>query len=231
MYQKCIPINILRNIAKTLKVSNMGPVSPTYCSVKDSKEIYDCDAMDHSLPEEIRSCRVCPGKCSWKKHWKEEIKHDYVQKEQTTTSGAIRQKYESKLGRSITWVEVMDALKMDIAEKKKDLVALVETFLRHIRQRRKLAFNPRMQCVEAGRFVNDVIVYLIGIEQMNQNGRDRAKRIDALQKLGQLTSPYTEPRDVLEANEQSRGPFWIPTSPSCSAYNRTKKKHRWRCKK
>ena len=29
MYQKCIPTNILRNIAKILKVSNMGPVSPT----------------------------------------------------------------------------------------------------------------------------------------------------------------------------------------------------------
>ena len=181
------------------------------CGLKDNTENYECDSMDHSLPEETRTCRVCPGKCSWKVHSRQEFAWYCKQEAETTTSGAIKQKYESKLNKNLTSEELMGALNGDFAEKKKDLVVLIETVLRHIRQLnqivRKLYSNPQMPCGEAGRYAHDVIIQLIGIEQ-NVNpllplSPDQEKRIDALRKLGQLTSPYyTQLRGGLERNEQ-----------------------------
>ena len=109
------------------------------------------------------------------------------------------------MNRNLTSEEAIDALHVDFAEKLKDLVVLIETVLRHIRQLnqivRKFTSNLQLQCVEAGRYVNDAIIYLIGIEQ-NENWRDPEKRIDALRKLGELTSPYAKPWGRLESYEQ-----------------------------
>ena len=175
------------------------------CGLNDNTENYECDSMDHSLPEETRTCRVCPGKCSWKVHNKQGSAWYCKQEAETTTSGAIKQKYERKLNRNLTWEQVMGALNVDYAEKKTDLVVLVETILRHTRQLNqiasKLLSNPHMQCAEAGRHVYDVINYLITMKH-NENWRDREQRIDVLRKLAQLTSLYTQQRDGLESNEQ-----------------------------
>ena len=94
----------------------------------------------------------------------------------------------------------MEALKTDIVEKKKVLVALVESVLRYIRKVNEIVLRicpaepiRQLQCVSAGKFANFVIVQLIDIEQNEDYCEDRWKKIDGLMKLKKLTSPYVQP--------------------------------------
>ena len=94
----------------------------------------------------------------------------------------------------------MEALKTDIVEKKKVLVALVESVLRYIRKMNEIVLRispaepkKQLQCVSAGKFANFVIVQLIDIEQNEDYCEDRWKKIDGLMKLKKLTSPYVQP--------------------------------------
>ena len=160
------------------------------CGIEDDK--VNCGVMDHSLPEEIRTCRVC--KCSWEVHHNDTYKWECEQEKQTTTSIAIKQKYETILDKNLTQEEVTEALKVDIAEKKKDLVDLLTTVLRYIRKVNEISLRicstPKtLHCLQVIKYVNEVIVYLVHVEQKD-HWVDYQKRVRELKKLSLLTSRY-----------------------------------------
>ena len=65
------------------------------CGLK--KEKFACDVMDHSMPEESRTCRVCPDKCSWDLHASvKPFKWICVKEPQSSTFYAIKKKYETE---------------------------------------------------------------------------------------------------------------------------------------
>lgn len=57
LYQLSLPFGVRVTNCETCQIS-----CHIDCGLKGGK--VDCDVMDHSMPEESRTCRVCPGNCS-----------------------------------------------------------------------------------------------------------------------------------------------------------------------
>ncbi len=110
------------------------------CATQDEKA--NCDVMDHTIPEETRTCRVCPGKCSWNLHASEpfightlrvhikRFKWYDCEGKQSTTTGALKKTYETRLKKELNLPKIMEMLAAEIRTQKKDAVEQVITILR-----------------------------------------------------------------------------------------------------
>ena len=80
------------------------------CGVNQKKA--DCEVMDHSMPENVRTCRVCLGKCSWKVHANQPFKWEFSSEK--TSSVVVKKKYETELNKTLTSEELLDVLEEEM---------------------------------------------------------------------------------------------------------------------
>ena len=95
------------------------------CGLTDN--LYDCNVMDHSMEENIRTCRVCPKKCLWNVHANESFKWINENESQTVSLNLLKRNYDTT--RDLTWQEFADQLEADIEETKREMAELIETSL------------------------------------------------------------------------------------------------------
>ena len=148
----------------------------------------DCDAMDHSVPEEERSCLVC--RCPLKVHGTESYNWTYEQYKKTTTGAFIRAYYEEKLEKNLTAEEVMRAVDADVAEKKKDVLQDAEAILRHANRLNEIeeyleSNYSKEQFFIDSFYVMSVVDDLMDTEQEDKQ-QDWQEKVVALQNLRQL---------------------------------------------
>ena len=98
------------------------------CGLTDN--LFDCDVMDHSMEENIRTCRVCPKKCLWNAHAIESFKWINVKEIQTVLLNLLKKNYDTT--RDLTWQEFANNLKADLDEAKWNVVDLFETVLEFV---------------------------------------------------------------------------------------------------
>ena len=129
--------------------------------------LYDCDVMDHSMEENVLTCRVCPKKCLWNVHANESFKWINVKESQSISLNTMKRKYETS---GLTWQELADQLEEDVEDAKGNVVDLVETLLNFVKQviaiakQQNLKLTP--QWVEVVWFINiDVLNTLIYSEE------------------------------------------------------------------
>ena len=92
--------------------------------------LYDCDVMDHSMEENVLTCRVCPKKCLWNVHANESFKWINVKEIQTVLLNLLKKNYDTT--RDLTWQEFANNLKADLDEAKWNVGDLVETVLEFV---------------------------------------------------------------------------------------------------
>lgn len=160
--------------------------------------------LDPSLPEEVRNCLACPGKCSWNDHEVISFKWDYVQEEKTTNFVAIRMKFDAISNRRCTKQEVVQMMNNDIGARKKSLLELLHTALRCLNRLteidNKLNGNSRLHCQKFCHKIVTVLHYLRSVERRD-SWTDSAVRIQALKSLQRAV--YAR-NDVSHNNEE----FW-----------------------
>ena len=101
------------------------------CGAKNRKSL--CDVMDHSSPEHLRRCLVCPGKCLGSKHSSDPFKWS-GESEMKKTLDEIKKEYEIKLKKKLTQQEFKGAVRADVDAKQKGVTVLVEMILGSIQQ-------------------------------------------------------------------------------------------------
>ena len=146
------------------------------CGTSDNT--FHCDVMDHSLPEENRTCQVCPGKCPWNVHRKDLYRLNYEGQLQTTSSRVIKENYEAKLKRKLTLPQLVAVLETDINKKKKELVELVEILLRSARRLDK--FLKTKSPLEDS--INKTIISVVGQLGQSEN-KDRSSGFTRRKKI------------------------------------------------
>ena len=151
------------------------------CSAKN--KIADCEVMDHSMPEDIRTCRVCLGKCSWQVHANQQFKWKFSQEQ--TSLDAIKKKYETKLNMTLTSEELMDwILEEELKEKMEEMAELIESILAFIQHLNTIAnyLDPDCapRCVD---IINTVGEFIIRLLQCCDRSFQNEKMTDKLYRL------------------------------------------------
>ena len=103
------------------------------CILTDS--LFDCDVMDHSMEEKVRTCRVCPKKCLWNAHAIESFVWDIEEERQTVSLNTMKRKYETDWGmNNLTTQDFEEQLALDLEATKQEIVELIQTVLIFVEQ-------------------------------------------------------------------------------------------------
>ena len=137
--------------------------------------LFDCHAMDHSMEENVRTCRVCPKKCLWNVHASEPFKWINKEEYQTVSLNTMKRKYETDLRiQNLTLQEFAERLGADVEATKREIVDLIQIILDFLKQVNAIAKqeNPYSlpQCVSVTDSILDVLVYLKREEVERQDG-------------------------------------------------------------
>ena len=146
--------------------------------------LYDCDVMDHSMEENIRTCRVCPNKCLWNVHANESFKWINIKESQAVSFNTMKRKYETS---HLTWQELTNQLEADLEEAKGNVVDLVETLLNFVKQVNAIAKqqDPELipQCYDAICSIRNVLNTLVHSEEQIESPDKDVEWIGALKDL------------------------------------------------
>ena len=146
----------------------------------------DCGVMDHSLPEEIRTCRVCPGGCLWSVHRNESTRFEYRQQRKHISFLKIKEKFERARkgnGKPLTWENFRSLVQKEMGSQGADVLDMLVTILDVLFRLNEMTYwdwNPLW--VDINKYVVDVIGKLICFEEMDEREGSN-ERMDALKTL------------------------------------------------
>jgi hypothetical protein len=110
------------------------------CKYANDADRKSCLAMDPN-----GFCRVCPGKCTWKQHFNQKFKYEWVKRKVDQSSDEIRKQYEDAQRKKLSNQELIDQLKRQLQICKRDIAGLVNATYHgagHFRQRRQGQHQP-----------------------------------------------------------------------------------------
>ena len=158
------------------------------CGLTDN--LYDCNVMDHSMEENIRTCRVCPKKCLWNVHANESFKWINKGENQTVSLNLLKRNYDTT--KDLTWQEFANNLKADLDEAKWNVVDLIETVLEFvikvnaIAKQKDQTSTPQCCCS-----VLSITSYLDSLVLSEEEVARRDQDVDWIKKLKVLShNPY-----------------------------------------
>ena len=144
------------------------------CKYANDAERKSCLAMDPG-----GFCRVCPGKCTWKQHFNQKFKYEWVKKKVDRSSDEIRKQYEDAQKKKLSNQELVDQLKRQLQTCKRDITGLVNATYPSIQRLDEIALRPHP--FSAPGYIDLIIK---AEEQERQTGY--MHRIETLKKLKQM---------------------------------------------
>ena len=153
----------------------------TRCGVQKKKK-FDCEVMDHSMPKDVRTCRVCLGKCSWEVHANQPFKWEFSQGR--TSLDAIKERYDTKLNKTLTSEELRKILDEEMEMKMEESVEKIESTLGFIQQINAIAKYLDPDCAtRCGDIIGDVSEYIHRLLQFEKWNDKNDENIDRLKGL------------------------------------------------
>ena len=149
------------------------------CAYKNDDDKVNCWAMDFSQPAATRPCRICPEKCIWNMHANQPYSWEYVKQKQTTSSDAIKEKYEKELKRKLTAQDLIKVLQQDIDNNNQKVLSLVNIVSNCIQRLDEIALRPNP-------FSTPQYIDLIIDAEQQEKKTGFKERIESLKKLRQM---------------------------------------------
>ncbi|XP_046639892.1 uncharacterized protein LOC124321020 [Daphnia pulicaria] len=168
------------------------------CSIPNDERKVKCAAMDHSMPKETRTCKICPKKCIWNMHSNQSYRWEYVKEKQVTSSGAIKQKYESELKKKLTAKELVEILEKDVEDNNKIVLERVDTVTQCIKKLDEIALRPNP-------FSTPEYIDLIITTEQREKGvgyKDRIESLEKLREMAIITSKVRNKKNLLSLDEK-----------------------------
>jgi GTP-binding protein EngB required for normal cell division len=168
------------------------------CQIPNDERKVNCDAMDRSMPEETRTCKICPNKCIWNMHSNQSYRWEYVKEKQVTSSGAIKQKYESELKKKLTAKELVEILEKDVEDNNKIVLERVDTVTQCIKKLDEIALRPNP-------FSTPEYIDLIITTEQREKGvgyKDRIESLEKLREMAIITSKVRNKKNLLSLDEK-----------------------------
>jgi hypothetical protein len=149
------------------------------CWYKNDEDKVNCGVMDLRMPEDTRSCTVCPEKCIWYMHANQPYRWEYVSEKKATSSDAIKQKYEAELKKKLTAEELVKELEKDVENINEIVLQRVDTVSRCIQQLDAIALRPNP-------FSTPQYIDLIINAEQKEERTGFKERIESLKRLRQM---------------------------------------------
>ncbi|KAI9556599.1 hypothetical protein GHT06_016389 [Daphnia sinensis] len=146
------------------------------CVFANDSDKAGCSAMDHSMPAENRTCRICPQKCVWNMHANQPYRWEYVLEKQIVFSDTIKEKYEKGLKTKLTAEELMKALEKDVDKNNRTVLKHVSIVSQCIEQLDAIALRPNP-------FSTPQYIDLIIDAEEQEKRQGYGERIESLKKL------------------------------------------------
>ena len=172
------------------------------CAIPNDDGKVDCWAMDHSMPADIRACRVCPERCIWNLHANQPYRWEYVTEKQATSSDAIKEKYEKQLKRKLTAQDLVKVLKEDLDKNDRAVLDKVNTVSNCIKRLDEIALRPNP-------FSTPQYIDLIIDAEQQEKRLGFQERIESLKKLRQMaviTSKIKNNESLLDRRDDLASP-------------------------
>jgi Pyruvate/2-oxoacid:ferredoxin oxidoreductase delta subunit len=168
------------------------------CVIPNDDGKVECAAMDRSMPEGTRTCTICPNKCIWYMHSNQPYRWEYVKEKQVTSSGAIKQKYESELKKKLTAKELVEILEKDVEDNNKIVLERVEMVSKCIKRLDEIALRPNPFSTP------EYIDLIITTEQREQNVgyMERIKSLKKLRQMAIITYKVRNKENLLSLDEK-----------------------------
>ena len=155
---------------------------------------YVMDVMDHSMPEERRTCLVCPERCPWSAHASQPFKSVYGFQSKTVSCSDVKEEYDAKLGRNLTSEELLEALNEDAKAKRKDFGKLFVPVLLSVQRLnqilRRLDPKAKPEYIKIIEDTSKLVSQMILIE-IREGRRGFREWIDNLNKFVRLANRVT----------------------------------------
>ncbi|KAI9556598.1 hypothetical protein GHT06_016388 [Daphnia sinensis] len=146
------------------------------CAYANDEDKVKCSAMNFRMPAETRCCTVCPEKCIWNIHANQPYRWEYVKQKQTSSSDAIKEKYETELNRKLTAEQLVQVLEKDIKQNDKIVLQHVDTVTQCIKRLDEIALRPNP-------FSTPQYIDLIIDAEQQEKRQGYKERIESLKKL------------------------------------------------
>jgi hypothetical protein len=112
-------------------------------------------------------------------HSNQPYRWEYVKEKQVTSSGAIKQKYESELKKKLTAKELVEILEKDVEDNNKIVLERVDTVTQCIKKLDEIALRPNP-------FSTPEYIDLIITTEQREKSVGFKERIESLKKLRQM---------------------------------------------
>ncbi|KAK4015793.1 hypothetical protein OUZ56_030764 [Daphnia magna] len=168
------------------------------CYLGNTENKLNCAAMDHSMPAETRSCTVCPQKCIWNLHENQPYKWEYVKRKKTTSSDAIKEKYEAEMNRKLTAQQLVEVLERDVQKNDAEVLQQVETVTQCIKRLEEIALRPNPFSTP------EYIDLIIDAEQQEkrQGYKERIESLKKLRKMAVITSKIKNNENLMSLDRK-----------------------------
>ncbi|XP_045030883.1 uncharacterized protein LOC116925415 [Daphnia magna] len=168
------------------------------CYLGNTENKLNCAAMDHSMPAENRSCTVCPQKCIWNLHENQPYKWEYVKRKKTTSSDAIKEKYEAEMNRKLTAQQLVDVLERDVQKNEENVLQHIETVTQCIKRLEEIALRPNPFSTP------EYIDLIIDAEQQEkrQGYKERIESLKKLRKMAVITSKIKNKENLMSLDRK-----------------------------
>ena len=172
------------------------------CSYADDRDKWKCCAMDGG--QSNAACTVCPGRCSWKKHFNNGYHFELYEEMETRTSQDLLQRYNQ--AKSDT-----DKLQNMIGGMEEELQQLQHTVLYNIRQARgclkrldEIALKPNPLTE-----VEYIDLLIKSEEQQKKPGwQKRTKYFQAVRQQAELLAKVKDTKEFEEMARESSKSMW-----------------------
>ncbi|KAK4015791.1 hypothetical protein OUZ56_030762 [Daphnia magna] len=168
------------------------------CAYANDKDKVNCAAMNFSMPAETRCCTVCPNKCIWNMHANQPYRWEYVKQKQTTSSDAIKEKYEAELRRKLTAKQLVEVLEKDVKANDNIVLQHVNTVTQCIKRLDEIALRPNPFSTP------QYIDLIIDAEQQEkrQGYKERIESLKKLRKMAVITSKIKNNENLMSLDRK-----------------------------
>ncbi|XP_076151630.1 uncharacterized protein LOC143134833 isoform X2 [Alosa pseudoharengus] len=106
------------------------------CYIPKDEDKSGCSAMENG------SCKVCPGKCHWTKHFNMTYRWDTTRVTEKRTYQELKSKYETALGEKMSMEKIVKQLEVEYEQVQGKVVQIMDTVTKCLRRLSEIALRP-----------------------------------------------------------------------------------------
>ena len=173
------------------------------CGYADDQYKWKCSAMDNG-DESNAACRVCPGRCSWRKHFNNGYHFELYEEIETRTSKDLQKRYNQAKSDTNELQNMIGGMEKDLQELQKTVLYSICQARDCLKRLDEIALKPNPLTE-----VEYIDLLIKSEEQQKKPGwKNRMQYFQAVRQQAEILAKVKDPKEFEEMARESSKSLW-----------------------